>query len=137
MGRDHRWSVGVIGHVEGTREDALAALRARAQTYEPAHPYNVKRRVLYQERDGFLLVLDGVWQTYHCRLTVAEELSDSAPPPAESNPWAAPDPAPEPVRAARPWSARPPKAPAEPPPPPRAWDADVPERPSWLERDTP
>ncbi|WP_371619733.1 hypothetical protein [Streptomyces sp. NBC_00454] len=134
VGRDRRmWSVEVIGHVDGTREDALAALRARAERYEPEHPYNVERRALYQERDGFLLVLDGIWQVFHCRFTVAEELFDSAQPPPPA-PEAAPAPAP--VRTARPWSARPPKAPVE-SAPPEAWDADVPERPSWLGRDTP
>lgn len=85
-GRQGRmWSVGVIGHVEGSREEALAALRVRAERFEPVHPSNPKGRALYREADGFLLVVEGVWQPWHCRFTVAEQLYDSA--------------APEPVRA--------------------------------------
>lgn len=80
-GRQGRmWSVGVIGHVEGSREEALAALRVRAERFEPVHPSNPKSRALYREADGFLLVVEGVWQPWHCRFTVAEQLYDSAAP---------------------------------------------------------
>ncbi|MGW1316487.1 hypothetical protein [Streptomyces sp. NPDC002426] len=121
------WSIGVMDHVEGTREEALAALRLRAERFEPVHPANPKSRKLYREADGFLLVVEGVWQPFHCRFSVAEQLYDSTvPEPAEEAAEAevrdgptAPEPAP---------------APAEPGPPP-AWDAQVPEVPSWLGRD--
>ncbi|MDX3183341.1 hypothetical protein ACFWI0_09260 [[Kitasatospora] papulosa] len=130
-GRQGRmWSVGVIGHVEGSREEALAALRVRAERFEPVHPSNPKNRALYREADGFLLVVEGVWQPWHCRFTVAEQLYDSA--------------APEPVRApstaesepAEPTDATPrAHEPGPGPGPQPAWDAGVPEVPSWLGRD--
>ncbi|MFJ8750072.1 hypothetical protein ACIREO_12185 [Streptomyces sp. NPDC102441] len=136
FGRQGRmWSVEVMGHVEGTREEALAALRVRAERFDPVHPTTRKRRTLYREADGFLLVVEGVWQPFHCRFTVAEQLYDSAAPePAEQlgsparergEPGAG-DPAPP--------RAKPPEPEPEPGPPP-AWDAEVPEVPSWLGRD--
>lgn len=72
-----RWSVGVLGHVEGTRDQAMGALRERAETYQPQHPYKVKRRALYETDDGFLLVLDGRYDVYHCRFTLARQLHDT------------------------------------------------------------
>ncbi|MEV0410257.1 hypothetical protein AB0I68_05435 [Streptomyces sp. NPDC050448] len=137
-GRTHRvWSVGMMGHVEGTREEALAELRRRVETFEPMHPHKVRRRAVYRTGDGFLMVLEGSWQEFHCRFSVAEQLYDSAPPPeppaerrpeSESEPWVAPAP----------WTARAnPKPPAPPAAPPKAWDADVPASPSWLDREDP
>ncbi|WP_158650564.1 hypothetical protein [Streptomyces griseus] len=58
-GRRRVWSAGVMDHVDGTREETLEALRQRAEGYEPVHPAGPKRRRLYRERDGFVLVLDG------------------------------------------------------------------------------
>lgn len=52
-GRRRVWSAGVMGHVDGTREETLEALRQRAEGYEPEHPAGPKRRRLYRERDGF------------------------------------------------------------------------------------
>ncbi|MFJ9344391.1 hypothetical protein ACIRP0_34705 [Streptomyces sp. NPDC101733] len=128
-GRGNRmWSVGVMGHVDGTREEALAALRERAESFEPVHPYTVRRRRLYEEEGGFLVVLEGSWQEFHIRFTVARQLADSNPPPA---------PPQRPAEPAGPVPPRSPKAPGPPvpPPPPRDWDAEVPERPAWLGRD--
>ncbi|MEU0134599.1 hypothetical protein ABZ172_11260 [Streptomyces sp. NPDC006296] len=129
-GRQGRmWSVGVLGHVEGTREEALAALRVRAERFEPVHPANPKRRTLYREADGFLLVLEGVWQPWHCRFSVAEQVYDSAAPePAAAEPEV---PAQRTEMADAPQRAEP----APEPGPPPAWDAGVPEVPSWLGRD--
>ncbi|WP_031095927.1 hypothetical protein, partial [Streptomyces sp. NRRL S-15] len=77
-GRQGRvWSVGVMDHVEGTREEALAALRIRAERFEPVHPASPKHRALYRQADGFLLVVEGVWRPWHCRFTVAEQVYDS------------------------------------------------------------
>ncbi|MFF4433192.1 hypothetical protein ACFYZ4_29040 [Streptomyces sp. NPDC001513] len=75
-GRD--WSIKVLGHVEGTREEAVAALREHAEKYKPQHPLRPKRRALYRDGDSFLLVQDGSWQVFHCRFMVAEQLYDSA-----------------------------------------------------------
>ncbi|WP_327284549.1 MULTISPECIES: hypothetical protein [unclassified Streptomyces] len=81
-GSTHRvWTAGVLGHVEGTREEALEELRRQAETFEPMHPRQVRRRVVYRTGDGFLVVLEGSWQDFHCRFSLAEQLSDSAPPP--------------------------------------------------------
>ncbi|MEU1482890.1 hypothetical protein [Streptomyces sp. NPDC005752] len=124
------WSVDVMDHVEGTREEALEALRIRAERFDPTHPANPERRALYRQTDGFLLVVEGFWRPWHCRFTVAEQVYDSdAPEPvAEQPPAPEPGPAPEPDRPPEPSPRTP-----EPGPPP-AWDAHVPEVPSWLGR---
>ncbi len=130
-GQRRMWTADVLGHVDGTREEALEALRVRAETYAPTHPFSPRRRRIYREQDGFLLVLDGSWQSFHCRFTVAEQLLDSAAPepssPLEPAPEEEPEPsAPDPVRR---------RTPPPPPEPPKAWDADVPEVPSWFGRE--
>ncbi|MEU0157337.1 hypothetical protein ABZ154_00415 [Streptomyces sp. NPDC006261] len=137
-GQRRVWSSGVMDQVDGTREEALEVLRQRAQAYKPVHPASPKRRRLYRERDGFVLVLDGAWQSFHCRFTVMEELYDSAAPKAEPEPEPEPQtvPEPQPVQPPPPVRRRPVRPPPE-PEPPRAWDADVPEIPSWLNRDRP
>ncbi len=76
----------VLAHVSGPREEAMEELERRARAHRPAHPLSPRRRRLLRERDGFLLVVDGAWQSYVTRFTVAELLEDSA----------APSPAPEP-----------------------------------------
>ncbi|MFF2780044.1 hypothetical protein ACFVU3_34710 [Streptomyces sp. NPDC058052] len=107
----------VVAHVTGSREEALAELERRARSHEPAHPRSPRRRRLLRQADGFLLVVDGAWQSYVTRFTVAELLEDSAAPAA--GPESAPDPAPEP----------------EPEEDPVERDADgVPVRPAWLGR---
>ncbi|MFJ3922700.1 hypothetical protein [Streptomyces sp. NPDC090022] len=75
------WQARVVGHVDGTREEALAELRRRAECFDPERPGRVVRRRLYRDRDGFLLVLESKWSAvFHFRFMVAEELYDSAPP---------------------------------------------------------
>ncbi|MGW1893465.1 hypothetical protein ACWCP6_24930 [Streptomyces sp. NPDC002004] len=69
----------VMAHVEGTRDAALAELEARARRYTPEHPRSPKRRRLFKDGDGFLLVIDGAWQSYSARFTAAELMEDSAP----------------------------------------------------------
>ncbi|MEV4926459.1 hypothetical protein [Streptomyces roseoverticillatus] len=108
----------VLAHVEGEREAALAELGRRARDYVPEHPWNPKRRRLFRHGDGFLLVLDGAWQSYSTRFTIAELLEDSAVVPAPPEP-----PAPED-------SVQPPPA-----GPAGERDADgVPVKPAWLGR---
>ncbi|MEW1873390.1 hypothetical protein AB0420_35875 [Streptomyces caelestis] len=119
----------VVGHVEGTREEALAELERRARGHVPTHPLNPKRRRLLRSGDGFLLVVDGAWSSFVTRFTVAELLEDSAAP-AEPEPVVEAPPEPEPVVE------------APPPAPPRPTaeqlaerDVDgVPVLPSWLGR---
>lgn len=135
FGRQGRmWSVGVMDHVEGTREDALKALRVRAECFEPVHPANPKRRTLYREADGFLLVLEGVWQPFHCRFTVAEQLYDSAAPEPPAELPASPAREREEPSVSEPAPSKAKPLEQDPGPPP-AWDAQVPEVPSWLGRD--
>ncbi|MFE5089735.1 hypothetical protein ACFRCI_04895 [Streptomyces sp. NPDC056638] len=119
----------VLAHLEGTREDALVELERRARNHTPEHPRSPKRRRLFREGDGFLLVIDGAWQSFSTRFTVAELLDDSAappPPPAEAEPEV-----PEPGGTVPP----PPPSPPSPSSPPVERYADgVPVRPSWLGR---
>lgn len=70
----------VIAHVSGSRADALAELERRARSYSPEHPRSPRRRRLLRDGDGFLLVVDGAWQSFATRFTVAELLEDSAAP---------------------------------------------------------
>ncbi|AEN08214.1 MULTISPECIES: hypothetical protein [unclassified Streptomyces] len=138
-GKGQIWSVEVLGHVDGTRQEALDVLRARAERFEPHHPANPERRELYQEAEGFLLVVKGFWRTFHCRFRVAEQLYDSHPPepPAAASPEPPPEP-PQPARKPRRRTTerKPPRRAPEPDPgPPPVWDADVPQVPSWLGRD--
>ncbi len=70
----------VAAQVEGSRDDALAELERRARAFVPTHPMSPKRRRLYRQTDGFLLVVEGAWQTFSTRFTVAELLADSAAP---------------------------------------------------------
>ncbi|MFE5078615.1 hypothetical protein [Streptomyces halstedii] len=143
-GKGQMWSVDVLDHVDGTRQEALDVLRARAERFQPFHPANPERRFLYQEAEGFLLVVKGVWRTFHCRFRVAEQVYDSDPPEApadDDQADAEPGPVPEPSRPVRkPWRrgmdrGPRPRAPEPDPGPPPAWDTEVPEVPSWLGRD--
>ncbi|MFI8485189.1 hypothetical protein [Streptomyces rubrogriseus] len=118
----------VVAHVAGSREEALAELERRARSYSPTHPLSPRRRRLLRVGDGFLLVVDGAWQSFVTRFTVAELLTDSAAPQAsEPEPEPEPEAAPEPVAEAAPPvpdGAREPEL-----------DADgVPVRPAWLGR---
>ena len=116
----------VVAHVTGPREEALAELERRARSYSPTHPLSPRRRRLLRVGDGFLLVVDGAWQSFVTRFTVAELLTDSAAPQA-------PEPAPEAGTAPEPVAdAAPPAGPAAREP---ELDADgVPVRPAWLGR---
>jgi hypothetical protein len=66
----------VLTNVNGTRDEALVELEMRARRYKPDHPLSPKRRRLFRDGDGFLLVIDGARQSYGSRFTVAELLED-------------------------------------------------------------
>ncbi|MFG2630553.1 hypothetical protein [Streptomyces sp. NPDC048473] len=122
----------VLAHIEGTREEALVELERRARSHTPAHPRSPKRRRLFREGDGFLLVIDGAWQSFSTRFTVAELLHDSAAPAV---PPVVPATEPNPAAAAPP----PPPPPSSPPSPPSSSPVEryadgVPVRPVWLGR---
>ncbi|WP_329389476.1 hypothetical protein OG625_36295 [Streptomyces sp. NBC_01351] len=122
----------VLAQVEGTREAALAELEIRARAYSPEHPRSPKRRRLLRSGDGFLLVIDGAWQSYATRFSVAELLEDTDRPEPSRQDTAEPPPARDTAPAPRP--APLPPAPA-PPPAVQGRDEDgVPLRPSWLGR---
>ncbi|MGP3735242.1 hypothetical protein ACTWJ9_18905 [Streptomyces sp. GDS52] len=131
----------VLAHVTGEREEALAELERRARSYSPPHPRNPKRRRLLRQDDGFLLVVDGAWQSFVTRFTVAELIEDSAAPPA---PEPAPETAPEPVVETVPEPvpepvAEAPSAPVAAAPEPAEQQVEryadgVPVKPAWLGR---
>lgn len=72
------WRPEVLDHLTGTREQAMHALRLRAQNHRPGQPAMARRRLLYQDTDGFLLVVQGATQTFHSRFTLATLLHDTA-----------------------------------------------------------
>ncbi|MFJ8826615.1 hypothetical protein ACIREE_33200 [Streptomyces sp. NPDC102467] len=125
----------VLAQLDGTRDDALRELEQRARHYQPSHPMSPKRRRLFRTGDGFLLAVDGAWQSFSTRFTLAELLHDSAAP----TPAPVAEPAPEPVQAPEPADAVPtatvPQPATEPELDPVArYDDGVPVRPSWLGR---
>ncbi|MFJ9734222.1 hypothetical protein ACIRUL_23235 [Streptomyces sp. NPDC101171] len=121
----------VVAHVAGPREEALAELERRARRFAPEHPRSPRRRRLLREGDGFLLVVDGAWQSFVTRFTVAELLEDSADT-APPEPAPAPEKLPAPAAALEP-AGKGPIAPVAEEQVERYADG-VPVRPSWLGR---
>ncbi|WP_406016214.1 hypothetical protein OG520_38305 [Streptomyces sp. NBC_00984] len=115
----------VLTHVEGTREEALEELERRARGHTPEHPRSPKRRRLFREGDGFLLVIDGAWQSFSTRFTVAELLDDSAAPAPPSAEAAPPEAEPDPADAVPPSPSTPPV---------ERYADGVPMRPTWWGR---
>ncbi|MCZ4102468.1 MULTISPECIES: hypothetical protein [Streptomyces] len=130
LGERKHTEASVMQHVEGSRQEALAELEARARRHEPEHPRSPQRRRLFRTCDGLLLVVDGTWQSFSTRFTLAELVEDSAAPV----PTATPEPQPEPVDAQLPESegTTPPvvgdSSPVE------RYNDGVPVKPSWLGR---
>ncbi|MFD7205131.1 hypothetical protein [Streptomyces sp. NPDC059893] len=126
----------VLAHVEGSREEALAELGECIGRYTPEHPRSPKRTRIFRTADGFLLVIDGAWQTFSSRFTVAELVKDSAAPqpvPPPEDP--APPPAAPPEDAAPPPAVPPEDAARAPSGPTVDRYADgVPVKPAWLGR---
>ncbi|MFD8791483.1 hypothetical protein [Streptomyces vinaceus] len=120
----------VMAHVEGGREMALAELERRARAYTPEHPRSPKRRRLFRDGDGFLLVVDGAWQSHATRFSAAELLDDTARPAAAERV------SDEPVAAEvlpAPTQELPPPPPSPSPTVERDEDG-VPVKPAWLGR---
>ncbi|WP_406109006.1 hypothetical protein OG698_40085 [Streptomyces sp. NBC_01003] len=121
----------VLGHVEGSREQALAELAECIGRYTPEHPRSPKRSRIFRTADGFLLVIDGAWQSFSSRFTVAELVKDSAAPPPEPQPT----PVPTPEDTATPTAAPPEDAaPASSGPTADRYEDGVPVKPAWLGR---
>ncbi|MFE5796919.1 hypothetical protein ACFQ8C_30680 [Streptomyces sp. NPDC056503] len=126
LGERKHTEASVVAQITGEREEALRELERRARDFTPTHPLSPKRRRLLRQADGFLLVVDGAWQSYVTRFTLAELLEDSAAPePAAREPEHRPEREPE---------SEPIPAPAPEPDVERYADG-VPVRPSWLGRD--
>ncbi|WP_331727423.1 hypothetical protein OG851_41485 (plasmid) [Streptomyces sp. NBC_00161] len=127
----------VMAHVEGGRETALAELERRARAYTPEHPRSPKRRRLFHDGDGFLLVVDGAWQSHATRFSAAELLDDTdRPAPAQR---VSDEPVAAEARSATTPTPTPIPTPESPPPPSAAAaverDEDgVPVKPAWLGR---
>ncbi|MFI1416807.1 hypothetical protein ACH4VX_02275 [Streptomyces sp. NPDC020731] len=117
----------VLAQIDGSREAALTELERQARGYVPEHPASPGRRRLLRTGDGFLLVVEGSWQTFASRFTVGELLADSDAPPAPEPEAGGPAPPPAPDAPA--------DEPAEPAFDPDEVDEDgIPVRPAWLGR---
>ncbi|MFF4159130.1 hypothetical protein [Streptomyces sp. NPDC001678] len=131
------WTAAVVAHVEGTREEALRELEARARRHVPQHPFSPRRTRLLRTADGFAQVVDGAWDTFITRFSVAELLYDSDPRPPEPDD---PEPPLDAYRDRRPGSgyAEPFPLPVLKPPPPSPEPVPEPWDPAekWL-RDGP
>ncbi|MGW3205670.1 hypothetical protein [Streptomyces sp. NPDC001135] len=125
----------VVAHVSGTRAEALAELERRARSHSPEHPRSPRRRRLLRDGDGYLVVVDGAWQSFATRFTVAELLEDSdapaAPQPVEepTDSIAAPE---EPVERGEPVEHI---EQVEPKEQVERYADGVPVKPTWLGRD--
>ncbi|MDH6125662.1 hypothetical protein [Kitasatospora sp. GP82] len=74
------WSPRVLTEVEGTREEAVAALKQLVPGYTPRHPMSSRQRTLYRDGDSYLLVSQGQRRTFHTVFKVWEVLWDSNRP---------------------------------------------------------
>lgn len=92
IGQRKRTETYVLAHMTGDREEAMAELERRAKVAQPEHPRTRRRRRLFRHGDGFLLVLDGSWESYSSRFTLAELLEDSDAPAPEPVPQPEDDP---------------------------------------------
>ncbi|MDX3095134.1 hypothetical protein PV703_03025 [Streptomyces sp. ME01-24h] len=88
-GDARRWEFELLGHADGTREEALRKLEEAALAYRPSKPFSVRRSRLYRSGEGFVQVNEGVTTTYLCRFTLAELIRDSKDPKvaAMAEPW--------------------------------------------------
>ncbi|MFI1075366.1 hypothetical protein [Streptomyces puniciscabiei] len=117
----------VVAHVSGSRAAALAELERRARSHAPEHPRSPRRRRLLRVSDGFLVVVDGAWQSFATRFTLAELLEDSAAPVP-----------PEPAESVEPEASDAPQtqdAPEEQADQVERYADGVPVKPAWLGRD--
>ncbi|THA44492.1 hypothetical protein [Streptomyces sp. A1136] len=126
----------VMAHVEGGRELALAELERRARAYTPEHPRSPKRRRLFRDGDGLLLIVDGVWQSHATRFSVAELLDDTDGPVPAGGVGDEPAAAEEPPAMTSLRTHEPLPPPSLSPVLPVERDVDgVPVKPAWLGRD--
>ena len=83
-----------VGHVSGTRSEAADALYRHVLAFEPRHPLNLVRRTVYEDGDGFLVIAEGMTQTFEYEFKLARVVHDTRPaaPVVPPQPFAPPPP---------------------------------------------
>ncbi|WP_394428612.1 hypothetical protein [Streptomyces sp. SGAir0957] len=83
------------GHVSGTRAEAHDALRRHVLAFAPRHPANLQRRTVYEHGDGYLVLAEGLTQTFEYEFHLARVVHDTRPdmPVVPPQPVAPPPPA--------------------------------------------
>ncbi|MEV1026366.1 hypothetical protein [Streptomyces sp. NPDC050264] len=84
-----------VGHVSGTRREAREALHRHVLAFEPKHPLNLQRRTVYEHGDdGYLVIAEGMTQTFEYEFTLARVVHDTRPdmPVVPPQPMAPPPP---------------------------------------------
>ncbi|WP_164300181.1 hypothetical protein [Streptomyces sp. SID14478] len=83
-----------VGHVTGTRREAGDALLRHVSSFEPRHPLNLVRRTVYEQGDGYLVIAEGMTQTFEYAFRLARVVHDTRPdlPMAPPQPAAPPPP---------------------------------------------
>jgi hypothetical protein len=78
------------GHVNGTRAEAHDALYRHVLAFDPPRPAMPVRRTVYEDGEGYLLIIEGRTQTYEYAFKLSRVMFDSAPatapPPAPAAP---------------------------------------------------
>ncbi|MFI7011830.1 hypothetical protein [Streptomyces sp. NPDC050145] len=84
------------GHVTGTRAEAREALHRHVLAFDPARPAMPVRRVVYEEGEGYLVIIEGQTMTYQYAFKLCRVVLDTNPdaaPPAAPPQYAPPPPA--------------------------------------------
>ncbi|WP_338702828.1 hypothetical protein V2W30_36195 [Streptomyces sp. Q6] len=76
------WGTRAAGHVSGTRREARDALHRHVLAFEPRKPLNLVRRTVYEEGEGYLVIAEGMTQTFEYRFTLSRVVHDTAQQPA-------------------------------------------------------
>lgn len=75
--QDKRWIGYQLDSVEGTWEQAMQQLLEHVWHFRTRNPTNPRRRRVYREPNGFLLLVAGKTSDYHARFSVCELLCDT------------------------------------------------------------
>ncbi|MEV3856439.1 hypothetical protein AB0J38_19195 [Streptomyces sp. NPDC050095] len=83
-----------VGHVTGTRAEAREALHRHVLGFEPRHPLNLERRTVYESGEGYLVIAEGLTQTFEYEFKLARVVHDTRPaaPVVPPQPLAPPPP---------------------------------------------
>ncbi|MZD09806.1 hypothetical protein GTW43_32695 [Streptomyces sp. SID5785] len=88
------------GHVTGTRTQARDALYRHVLAFAPPRPSIPVRRTVYEDGDGYLVIIEGRMQTYEYAFRLCRVVTDTEPgaaPPAAPPVYAPPPPAAPPL----------------------------------------